>query len=35
MNDHWVMLQKHTAVALDIRRFIDGKDFPKESVYHR
>jgi len=34
-DDHWVMLQKHTAVALDIRRFIEGKDFPKESVYRR
>ncbi|MFN0100229.1 MAG: alpha/beta fold hydrolase [Gemmatimonadaceae bacterium] len=32
-DDHWVMLQKHTAVAQDIRRFIEGKDFPKESVY--
>lgn len=34
-DDHWVMMQKHTAVAQDIRRFIDGKDFPKESVYRR
>ena len=34
-DDHWVMLQKHTAVAQDIRRFIAGKDFPKESVYRR
>ena len=32
-DDHWLMLQKHTAVAQDIRRFIEGKDFPKESVY--
>jgi pimeloyl-ACP methyl ester carboxylesterase len=32
-DDHWVMLEKHTAVAQDIRRFIDDKDFPKESVY--
>ena len=32
-DDHWVMLEKNTAVAQDIRRFIDDKDFPKESVY--
>lgn len=32
-DDHWVMLEKHTQVAQDIRRFIDDKDFPKESVY--
>ena len=32
-DDHWVMLAKHKAVAQDIRRFIDDKDFPKESVY--
>lgn len=32
-DDHWVMLAKHTQVAQDIRRFIDDKDFPKESVY--
>jgi hypothetical protein len=32
-DDHWVMLEKHTQVARDIRGFIDGKDFPKESVY--
>jgi hypothetical protein len=27
------MLEKNTSVAQDIRRFVDGKDFPKESVY--
>ena len=32
-DDHWVMLAKHTLVAQDIRRFVDDKDFPKESVY--
>jgi pimeloyl-ACP methyl ester carboxylesterase len=32
-DDHWVMLEKNTSVAQDIRRFVDGKDFPKESVY--
>ena len=32
-DDHWVMLEKQTAVAQDIRRFVDDKDFPKESVY--
>ena len=32
-DDHWVMLEKNTQVAQDIRRFVDGKDFPKESVY--
>ncbi len=32
-DDHWVMLEKPGQVAQDIRRFIDDKDFPKESVY--
>jgi epoxide hydrolase 4 len=32
-DDHWVMLQKAVPVAQDIRRFIDDKSFPKESVY--
>ena len=32
-DDHWVMLAKATAVASDIRRFVDDKNFPKESVY--
>ena len=32
-DDHWVMLQKATSVARDIRGFIDDKNFPKESVY--
>jgi pimeloyl-ACP methyl ester carboxylesterase len=32
-DDHWVMLAKAKQVAQDIRRFIDDKAFPKESVY--
>ena len=32
-DDHWVMLEKRTQVAQDIRRFIEDEDFPKESVY--
>ena len=32
-DDHWVMLEKNTQVAQDIRRFLDDKTFPKESVY--
>src|SRR6185503_4269884 len=32
-DDHWVMLQKARQVAVDIRGFIEGKNFPKESVY--
>jgi epoxide hydrolase 4 len=32
-DDHWVMLQKGRPVALDMRAFIEGKNFPKESVY--
>jgi len=32
-DDHWVMLQKARPVAQDIRRFLDDKSFPKESVY--
>jgi pimeloyl-ACP methyl ester carboxylesterase len=32
-DDHWVMLEKNKQVAQDIRRFVDDKDFPKESVY--
>jgi hypothetical protein len=27
------MLEKYKQVAQDIRRFVDDKDFPKESVY--
>ena len=34
-DDHWVMLEKNTSVAQDIRQFIADKDFPKESVYRR
>jgi epoxide hydrolase 4 len=30
---HWVMIEKYKEIAQDVRRFIDGKDFPKESVY--
>jgi hypothetical protein len=30
---HWVMLEKRTQVTQDIRRFIEDKDFPRESVY--
>jgi hypothetical protein len=32
-DDHWVMLEKAKPVALDIRRFLDDKAFPRESVY--
>jgi epoxide hydrolase 4 len=32
-DDHWIMLAKNKAVAQDIRRYITGRDFPKESVY--
>ncbi len=32
-DDHWVMLQKGPSVAQDIRQYITGKAFPKESVY--
>ena len=32
-DDHWVMLQKAVPVARDIRGYIEGKNFPKESVY--
>jgi pimeloyl-ACP methyl ester carboxylesterase len=32
-DDHWVMLQKATAVAKDIRSFIVDRIFPKESVH--
>jgi hypothetical protein len=34
-DDHWVMLQKATAVANDIRSFIVDQSVPKESVYRR
>ena len=30
---HWVLLEKHKQVAQDIRGFVEGKNFPKESVY--
>ena len=32
-DDHWVMIEKYKEVSQDVRRFIEGKDFPKESVY--
>ena len=32
-DDHWVMMQKAVPVAKDIRAYIEGKNFPKESVY--
>ena len=32
-DDHWVMMAKGVQVAQDIRRYIDDKNFPKESVY--
>jgi pimeloyl-ACP methyl ester carboxylesterase len=32
-SDHWVMIDKYKEVAQDIREFVEGKDFPKESVY--
>jgi pimeloyl-ACP methyl ester carboxylesterase len=32
-DDHWVMLQKAVPVAKDIRAYIEGKTFPKESVF--
>ena len=28
-----VMLEKHEQVAQDIRGFVEGKNFPKESLY--
>jgi len=31
--DHWVMIEKYKEVAQDIRQFIEGKDFAKDSVY--
>jgi pimeloyl-ACP methyl ester carboxylesterase len=34
-DDHWVMIEKDKEVAQDIRRFIDDKNFPTDSVYRR
>ena len=34
-DDHWVMLQKATSVAQDIRSFVVDQSFPKESVHRR
>jgi pimeloyl-ACP methyl ester carboxylesterase len=31
--DHWVMIDKYKEVPQDVRRFVEGQDFPKESVY--
>ena len=31
--DHWVMIEKFQEVAQDIRHFMEGRDFPKDSVY--
>ena len=33
--DHWVMIEKYKEVAQDIRGFIEGKNFPRDSVYRR
>jgi len=32
-DDHWVMLEKPAQVAADIRKFVDDRSFPRESVY--
>ncbi len=32
-DDHWVMIEEYKEVAGDIRGFVDGNAFPKESVY--
>ncbi|HXI31157.1 MAG TPA: alpha/beta hydrolase [Vicinamibacterales bacterium] len=32
-DDHWVMLEKAKPVAGDIRAFIEGRGFPRESVF--
>jgi len=32
-DDHWVMMAKYKEVGQDMRRFIEGKDFPRDSVY--
>jgi len=34
-DDHWIMMEKYQEVGQDIRRFIEDKDFPKDSVYRR
>jgi pimeloyl-ACP methyl ester carboxylesterase len=33
-DEHWVMLTKYKEVSEDMRSFIAGTDFPKDSVYH-
>jgi pimeloyl-ACP methyl ester carboxylesterase len=32
-DDHWVMIEKAKEVAQDMRQFITGNNFPKDSVY--
>jgi pimeloyl-ACP methyl ester carboxylesterase len=32
-DDHWVMMEKYKEVGQDIRKFIEGTDFPKDSVH--
>ena len=32
-DDHWVMLAKGKLLAADMRQYISGTNFPKESVY--
>ena len=34
-DSHWVMIEKYKEVGEDIRRFIEGNNFPRESVYRR
>ena len=34
-DDHWVMIEKGKEIGQDIRRFIEDKSFPKDSVYRR
>jgi hypothetical protein len=32
-DDHWVMLEKGKPLAQDMRRWLEDKSYPKESVY--
>ncbi len=32
-DDHWVMMEKYKEVGQDIRKFIEDKNFPRDSVY--
>jgi pimeloyl-ACP methyl ester carboxylesterase len=34
-DDHWVMIEKGQEVGQDIRRFLEDKNFPADSVYRR